>query len=453
MSTNNLNFIPNHIHTSIGSLLDGCCKIEKLSKKCKELGYTSCMITDHGNISGCIKFHSEMTKNGIKPIIGNEFYCSYQDSNIKTGENRDLFHTVVIAKNKESYFKLVKATSLSHHPDNFYYKPRLDLEKLSSIIGDSCFVFSGHPGSYLWNCKTVEACVNGIKYLKSLFGKDNIIVEIQRFLQDKDVDEHIKILEEACKLTNTRKIACADIHYLNKEDAETHRVLLCSNLRLTLPQINRMPDKPMSAFFNSEKFYLPALEELINWGHTEDELDFTFIDSQCEQYELKEYPRLPKFSQNETELIRNLCIDGWKRKSRNWGEEYKKQINYELEIFDKFNLNGYFLIVSDYIKWAKKRMLCGPGRGCFLPDTRVKMSNNLMKPISTIGIGEYVIDANGNKQVVENVLKYSINEEIIELEMENNKIIRCTKDHKFLTNNRGWVEAQYLNELDDIKEV
>lgn len=361
-----MNYIPFHIHSSY-SLLDGIVKPKIFAKRCKELGYKYAMITDHGNVSGVIKFATEMQNQGIVPLVGCEFYCSYKDSTIQDETNRKLYHMVVCAKNLESWKKLVKAVSISNQKENFYYKPRLSMEKLSEIIGDSCFVFSGHPGSYLWDCKTEDEIVNGINKIKGLFGEKNLYLELQRFMEDEDVNNHIKLLKSAGEKTNTKGLACQDIHYTNKEDVELHRIVLCSNLHKTLPQINRMSDsdKPMSVFFNTNKFFLYSKEEMENVGHTEDELDFSEIIDQIEEFKFQEKPKLPKISNDEIMEIKKECKRGWLQKSnKSWGQKYKDRAKMELDIIIEYNLSGYFLIVSEYIRWAKEQgMLIGPGRG------------------------------------------------------------------------------------------
>ena len=134
--------------------------------------------------------------------------------------------------------------------------------------------------------------------------------------------------------------------------------------------------------------------------------------------------------------------------------EYDARVRYEMKVIELANLSGYFLIVSDFVnKGRADGQLCSVGRGCFLPDTRVKMNDGSYTPISFVDIGDLVIDAYGSLQRVYDKLEYRIDEDIIELEFENKKVIRCTKDHKFLTHNRGWVEAQDLSHEDEIVEV
>lgn len=357
-----------HIHSSF-SLLDGIIKSDKLAKRCKELGYSHVMITDHGNISGYIKFATAMKKEGIIPLLGTEFYLSYKDSNIQDSDNRKLFHMVVCSKDKESFNKLTKAISESNKKENYYYKPRLDHEKLANIIGDSCFVFSGHPGSYLWDFKTENEIISGIEYLKSLFG-NNLYLEIQRFIKDPEVNSHIDLLKSAGEKTNTKAIACIDAHYTNKEDVDLHRIVLCSNLHKTLPQINRMKpeDKPMGVFFEKDYFYVPSIEELKEFGHSDEELDMSCIINNIKTFDIQEQPKLPKFIDNEEEYFTQKCRDGFKEKRTVlWDQKYVDRVKYELGVLTKAKLSGYFLIVADYINWAKKQgILVGPARGSSL---------------------------------------------------------------------------------------
>jgi hypothetical protein len=135
-------------------------------------------------------------------------------------------------------------------------------------------------------------------------------------------------------------------------------------------------------------------------------------------------------------------------------EKYAARVKQELRVIELANLSGYFLIVWDFIKQARDQgVLVGPGRGCFLPDTRVKLSDGNYCPISHISVGDSVIDAYGKPQKVYDTLEYDVEEEIVELEFANGKVIRCTSDHKFLTNNKGWVQAGELEDSDDIVEV
>jgi DNA polymerase-3 subunit alpha len=207
---------------------------------------------------------------------------------------------------------------------------------------------------------------------------------------------------------------------------------------------------------------MPSHEEMMEI-HTIEEIENTQkIADACENYTILKNPDSPKFvcpnNMTEAEYLRQLAREGWKKKLKLDSEEQKKiygdRAKMELDILSEYNLCGYVLIVWDYLNFAKQKgWLVGPGRGCFIPGTLVKQNNNKYITIEDIIPGDKVIDAYGNIQEVINVFEYNVDEEIIEIECENGVIVRCTKDHKFLTKNRGFVEAQYLTEEDDIVEI
>lgn len=176
-----------------------------------------------------------------------------------------------------------------------------------------------------------------------------------------------------------------------------------------------------------------------------------------ESFKITSPPKLPKFASDKTEieLLKEKVSDGFNSKvaSIKDPETYQKRIRYEEAVIETADLAGYFLIVEDFVRYARsKGQLCAIGRGCFTPESRVKTSNELYVPIDCISIGDEVVDAYGQTETVYDVLSYDIDEEILEITFDNKKIIRCTKDHEFLTK-RGWIEAQFLEESDDIIEV
>lgn len=250
------------------------------------------------------------------------------------------------------------------------------------------------------------------------------------------------------------------VYYVFKEDAECHRILLCSAMKTTIPKIKKRlkTDEEFDnrKFFESDRFYLHAPKD-------NNKLDR--IEDMCEEYEVARNPVLPAFAtpknMSQSDYLRHLCREGWKSRimttnkidDKEMKKIYADRVKRELDVILKADLSGYFLIVGDIVNEVKRRgWLPGPGRGCFLPDTRVKMSNGLMKTISDIKIGDSVIDCDGNAKKVYDILVYDVDEEIIELHF-GKIVIRCTKDHKFLTTNRGWVEAENLTNEDDIVEV
>jgi len=384
-------YVPLHLHTHY-SLLDGLSKPEQVARRCKRLGITSCAITDHGTISGNISFYKTMKKNNIKPIMGCELYISNSDAKIKDKSNSELSHMVVLAKNFSGWQKLIKLVSVSNSSDYFYYKPRLDLELINNILGsekNDLICITGHPGSTLgdivynfdlgkvnenWETKSLEH----INKLYDIFGQNNVFVEIQ--LMDTNNQQQQLIgnsLRQLSKDYNLPRVATIDAHYCEASDAVDQRVLLCSSLKLTLPDIsNKIINNekiPLSSFFTSDKYYILSDEEM-QVIHDSVELENTlYIDSLCEEYDVLSGPQLPTFdcpdSQKPIEYLRNLCRKGWLDKIQNKIPKEKQNIyvdrvKKELDILESTNLASYFLIIRDIVSYVRsKGCLPGPGRG------------------------------------------------------------------------------------------
>jgi DNA polymerase-3 subunit alpha len=376
---------PLHCH-SMYSLLDGLSKPSQMADRCLEIGATSCALTDHGNISGAIKFHKEMTKVNIKPILGCEIYICDQSVTLQSKENKNLSHFIVLAKNLQGWKKLIALVSESNRPDFYYHKPRLDLESLSGFCDGNLIGFCGHLGSLLadkiidndriipdW--KNIGTSIIG--QLKSIFGKDNFFLEAQ--LMDKDNSpiqiELTDIIRELGKLTNTKVICTPDAHYVRKNDASDQRILLCNNLKTTLPELSRKIGSgqsiPMDCFFTSDNFHILSQEE-INSLHTEEEIENTnIVSDMCENYDITSRPRLPPFEcgMSPDEFLRQLCRNGWKDKIANnipkdQQGQYIDRIKYELDILQGAGLSSYFLIVQDIVENVRRSgWLPGPGRG------------------------------------------------------------------------------------------
>lgn len=370
------------------SLLDGLSQPRTIAERCQEIGATSCALTDHGNIAGSVKFYTEMKKKGIKPILGCEVYLCDQDPKIKTKENKDLTHFVILAKNYEGWKSLIRIVSESNQPDHFYHKPRLNIETLAQYCNNNIIGFCGHAGSYLAdriseNNQLVgdwrNIGIDQIGKLKDIFGKDNFFLEAQ--LMDS-VNSPIQTvltgaMRDLAKITNTKIISTPDAHYCRKEDAVDQRVLLCNNLKTTFPEISRKisndEEVPLGCFFTSDNFHILSPEEMGHF-HTEEEMENTkLVDALCENYNILDKPHLPPFpcpdGANPDEYLRQLCRNGWRDKIANvidkdLQNDYVNRIKYELEVLQGADLSSYFLIVQDIVNYVRSNnWLPGPGRG------------------------------------------------------------------------------------------
>ena len=382
-----MNYQPLHCH-SMYSLLDGMSKPADMASRCLEIGATSCALTDHGNIAGAIKFYSEMHKNGIKPILGQEIYVCEQDAKIKDKDNAKLSHFLLLAKNFEGWKKLIRLTSEANLPEHFYRKPRLDLDTLSQFIDGNIIGICGHLGSTLARHLVQGDSINPdwknvgtrlVSKLNHIFGKENFFLEAQLMdhenipLQDKLTD----CIRELSKITGNKIVATPDAHYCRKTDAVDQRVLLCNNLKTTFSEVNRKMQNNESvgldAFFRSDNFHILDQEEM-KALHTEEELANTnFVADMCEEYNILSKPNLPPFpcpeAINDAEYLRQLCRDGWRDKIANHipkenHQQYVDRIKYELNVLQGADLSSYFLIVQDIVNHVRdNRWLPGPGRG------------------------------------------------------------------------------------------
>jgi len=377
------NYVPLHAHSHY-SLLDGLSKPAKMAERCSKINVKSCALTDHGTIAGTVQFFQAMKAKGIKPILGCELYISQQDSQIKTKENSDLSHFILLAKNKTGWFNLIKIISETNKPENFYHKPRISFDRLKPFLDGNLIGFSGHLGSTIADAiqadpdNAMKIGAEHVSYMKDLFG-DNYFLESQ--LMDREsTPEQIELTNIIRRLgsnTNTKIICTPDAHYCEKEDAVDQRILLCNNLKTTLTEINKKmlnnESIPMGCFFKSDNFHILSPEE-IALLHTEDEIENTnYVDSLCEDYDILHKPMLPPFSCpnniNPDEYLRELCRKGWKEKIANNidkedQQQYIDRIKYELDILQGADLSSYFLIVGDIVNKVRlEHWLPGPGRG------------------------------------------------------------------------------------------
>ena len=357
-----LNFTHLHTHTEY-SLLDGSAKIKDLVKRCKELGMDSLAITDHGVMYGCIDFYKACLEEGIKPIIGCEVYVASRSRFDKEASQENFYyHLVLLAKNNKGYENLIKMVSYGF-TEGFYKKPRIDFELLEKyhdgIIALSACLAGPVARNYI-RYGYERAKEMALKY-KEIFGEDFYLE-----LQDHGLAEQREVNQALLRIHQESEIdivATNDLHYINAEDAKAHDLLLCIQTGVTINTPNRMR-------YEGGQFYLKSPEQMYAlFPYAKRACENTYkIAQMCDvNFEFHKY-KLPKFDIPEgftpLSYLRKLCEDGVKERYGYINEELKSRLDYEIETISSMGFIEYFLIVWDFIKYAKDNGIAvGPGRG------------------------------------------------------------------------------------------
>ena len=361
-----MSFVHLHVHSHY-SLLDGLCKIDDLIAKAAEHKMPAIALTDHGVMYGLIEFYQKARKAGIKPILGVEAYIARNGHKNKRPRIDDSpYHIVLLAKDNEGYHNLIKLTTIAHI-DGFYYKPRVDLELLQKysnglIALSSCL--QGEVPRHFVNNDDKEAEAAAKRYV-DIFGKGNFYLEVQHHpnvSKQKLVNE--KILKLGKKL-DIPVVATVDSHYLNPDDDFAQDVLLCIQTKKTLADTDRMS-------YMGEDFSLRSPEQMRkDWTDYPEVIDNTLeIADKCSVKLEFGNILLPPFKVpnggTPDEYLRQLCKEGLERRygTRKVSPEIQDRLKYELEVIVKTGFASYFLIVQDFINWAKNNnIVVGPGRG------------------------------------------------------------------------------------------
>ena len=359
-----MNFTHLHVHTEY-SLLDGSNKIKEYVARVKELGMDSAAITDHGVMYGVIDFYRAAREAGINPILGCEVYVapgSRFDKDTGTGEDR-YYHLVLLAENNKGYSNLMKIVSKGF-VEGFYYKPRVDMELLreyhEGIIALSACL-AGEVSRYLTRGMYEDAKAAALRY-QDIFGKGNFFLE----LQDHGISEQQEVNRQLLRMhqeTGIDLVATNDVHYTTAEDADPHDILLCLQTGKKLADEDRMRYEGGQYYVKSpeemERLFPYALEALENTHkiaercHVEIEFGVT---------------KLPKYDVPEGytswEYLNKLCFDGLSERYHPVTQELKDRLEYELSTIKNMGYVDYFLIVWDFIKYARDNdIMVGPGRG------------------------------------------------------------------------------------------
>ena len=358
------NFTHLHVHTEY-SLLDGFSRVKTLVKRAKEKGMTAVAITDHGCMFGAIDFYKAAKAEGIKPIIGCEVYTAPRKLTDKDPNyDKHQGHLVLLAKDMVGYKNLIKIVSKSY-VDGFYYKPRTDMDELKKhsqglIALSACL--AGDVPRAIMNGNYDKARKLAMEY-REIFGNGNYYLEIQ----DHGLPEQKQVNIEVVRLSrelNIPLVATNDVHYVDKDDAKIQDILMCLQMQKTIDDENRMK-------FPSDEFYLKSREEMEQlFPELEEALDNTNeIAERCNvEFEFHKY-HLPRYDVPEgyttNGYFRELCQKGLvERYGEDCPEEYKERLEYELNTIENMGYVEYFLIVWDFINFAKQNnIMVGPGRG------------------------------------------------------------------------------------------
>ena len=359
-----MSFAHLHVHTEF-SLLDGSNKIKEYVSRVKELGMNSAAITDHGVMYGVIDFYREAKKQGINPILGCEVYVapnSRFDREITGGDDR-YYHLVLLAENEEGYANLTKIVSKGF-VEGYYYKPRVDKELLrkyhKGIIALSACL-AGEVARFLTKGLYEEAKKTALEY-QEIFGEGNFFLE----LQDHGIPEQGLVNQQLFKMseeTGIELVATNDIHYTYAEDAKPHDILLCIQTGKKLSDENRMR-------YDGGQYYVKSEEEMLRlFPYAKQALENTQkIADRCHVEIEFGVTKLPKYDvpdgYTSWEYLQKLCYEGLEKRYGDPSEELKERLSYELETIHQMGYVDYFLIVWDFIKYAKDHGISvGPGRG------------------------------------------------------------------------------------------
>ena len=383
MAKKDTDFVHLHVHSDF-SLLDGCCRMDRLMERAQEMGHTAMALTDHGNLFGTISFLKQAEKNGIKPLIGCEAYLVADHKNVERPgrDKHTYYHLGMLAKDYEGYKNLSLLVS-DAHVNGFYYHPRTDMEKLAEhaqgLIGFTGCLKGRVPQLLLQ--EDYEAARTAMGEFVDIFGKENYFVE----LQNHGIPLQVQIIPDLLKLAkefDLKVVGSNDVHYVRREDCDPHDALLCI-------QTGSKLDDPKRMRYDGKEFYLKSREEMeMIFREVPEAVTNVFgVAEMCDvklPFGENHYPVYPMPVEISEEFgdrpsyLKSLCDKGMVEryelsylKEGARGEdtdakvlELSERVDYELSIIDSSGFNDYFLIVADFIKWSREQDIpVGPGRG------------------------------------------------------------------------------------------
>lgn len=355
-------FVHLHVHSEY-SLLDGACRIDALLDRVQELGMQSIALTDHGVMHGAVEFYKKAVARGIKPILGCEVYVARGSMKEKGGRQDKPHHLILLAENESGYRNLLYLVSAAQL-EGFYYKPRIDKELLRSrneglIALSSCL--GGEVANRVLQGDLEGARKAALEY-KEIFGPDRFYIELQDHgqLEQKQVNQHLIRMARELALPLA---ATNDVHYIRREDAPIHDVLLCIQTGKTLDDTDRMR-------FPSDEFFLKSADEMSDlFRHVPEAIENTArIAERCQLTLDLGATHLPSFQlppgYDENSYLAHLCAQGVRERYGEPDEAVNQRLDYELSVIRQMGFAGYFLVVWDFMKFAHDNGIStGPGRG------------------------------------------------------------------------------------------
>ncbi len=359
------NFVHLHVHSHY-SLLDGLAKIDELLDRAKELGMDALALTDHGVLYGAIEFYQKAKERGIKPIIGCEMYLAPNGRENKRPKIDDVrHHLILLAKNETGYKNLMKLVTIAHL-EGFYYKPRIDKSVLrehsEGLIGLSACIEGEVPAMAL--AGKMDAAEQAAREHEEIFGKGNFYLELQDHPRYPDQKIANASLVEISRRTGIPLVATTDMHYVHPDDKAAQDILLCVQTNRKVSETNRMNLMDFDLWMRS-----PG-EMLESFGEIPEALENTVkIAEMCDLEIEMGNTKFPSYKVPESytpdSYLRELCEKGlWGRYAENVTKDHRERLEFELSVIEKTGLTSYFLIVQDFVNWAKNRgIIVGPGRG------------------------------------------------------------------------------------------
>ncbi len=359
-------FVHLHLHSEY-SLLDGACRISDIPKRAAECGHKAVALTDHGVMYGAVAFYDACIKEGIKPIIGCEVYVAPSSRFDKLQSDGKAHHLVLLCKNEIGYKNLIYLVSKGF-TDGFYSKPRVDMSLLrehsEGLIALSACLAGEIPS--LLTAGDYDAALTKAKEYADIFGKENFYIE----LQNHGLAEQIQILDTLARLADEAGlsvVATNDCHYLRKKDAETQAVLMCI-------QTNRVISDGRPIGFETDEFYYKTTEEMeLIFSKYKGAIENTVkIADACNFEFVFDVPKLPTYptpnGESASEYLRGLAAKGMRERKlaldKNDINVYSQRLEYELSVIENMGFCDYFLIVQDYVNYARSKDIpVGPGRG------------------------------------------------------------------------------------------